>query len=369
MVEFWRYGPTPLPAPGIGAFARDHEAAGWDGLAFGENNKQPDPYAMLALAASATTRLKLGTATAVPIRHPLLAAISMATIQGVSGGRARFSIGRGDSAAKALQQKPMSIAEFETYLGRLRAYLDREEVVIDGRSTTIAGLTVVDPALDVPRPAIDAAATGPKMIELAAKVADSVTFAVGADAERLRGCIATAREASERVGRDFSTLGLGCYIQVAVTDGAGGDQARESIRALAMTFARFSAYEGKPLADVPEADREQIRRAGEVLDGKFRSNAALVQRPGGLPGELDFFRDGGGVDDEFIDRFAIVGSAERCAERLLGLVDLGLERVYIGTRFMGTDVAETNTVRIGRDVLPLVRAARAADPTPATHAG
>ena len=357
MVEFWRYGPTPIPGPEIGTFARELEEIGWDGLAMGENNKQPDPYAMLAIAAASTTTLKLGTATAVPIRHPLLAAISMATIQGLSGGRTRFSIGRGDSAAKALQQKPMSIDDFETYLRRLQAYLRREEVEVDGSFTTIAGLAIVDPSLDVARPPIDAAATGPRMIELAVKVADSVAFAVGADAARLRSCIDLARTTSEQVGRDFSTLGLGCYVQVAVSENGDRTQAREAIRALAMTFARFSAYEGKPLSDVPEADRAQIERAAAALDGKFRSTSInFAPKPGGPPGELEFFRDSGGVDDEFIDRFAIVGPPDHCAERLQELIDLGLERIYIGTRFMGTDVLETNTRRVAREVLPLLRA-------------
>jgi 5,10-methylenetetrahydromethanopterin reductase len=358
MVEFWRQGPTPLPALAIGQFASELESIGWDGLAVGENNKQPDPYVILALAASATTTLRVGTATSVPIRHPLQAAVSMATVQGISGGRARFSIGRGDSAVKALQQKPMSIDTFQTYLERLQGYLQRETVEIDGKPSTIADLAVVDPSLDVPRPPLDAAATGPRMIELAVRCADSVSFAVGADPERLQGCIDLARSTAEQIGRDFASISLGCYIQMAVADREDLAEARDSIRPLAMTFARFSAYEGRMLSDVREADKVQIQRAAEALDAKFRSTGGrMAPRAGGLPGELDFFRDNGNVDDAFIDRFAIVGSPEHCAERLTRLTDLGITRIYVGTRFMGTDVGETNTRRIARDVLPLVRGA------------
>jgi 5,10-methylenetetrahydromethanopterin reductase len=356
MVEFWRMGPTPLPATNIGAFAQELEAIGWDGLAVGENNKQPDPYAVLAVAASMTTTLRLGSATAVPIRHPLLAAVSMATIQGLSGGRARFSVGRGDSAAKALQQKPMPVSDFACYLKRLRAYLRGDEVDIDGQTSTISALAVVDPSLDVPPPAVDAAATGPRMIEAAVRSADSVSLAVGADPVRLAATIEQVRKASEAVGRDFSSLGVGCFVQVAVSDGDDLSEVRNAIGPLAMTFARFSSYDGKPLADVTDADKPHLRTAGEVLDEKFRSTAALAQRPGGLPGELDYFRADGRIDDAFIDRFAIIGPPESCAERLQQIVDLGVERVYIGTRFMGTDVAEANTRRIARNVLPLLRA-------------
>jgi 5,10-methylenetetrahydromethanopterin reductase len=61
------------------------------------------------------------------------------------------------------------------------------------------------------------------------------------------------------------------------------------------------------------------------------------------------------VDDSFIDRFAIVGTAEHCAARLQAIIDLGITRIYVGTRAVGIDLEEQNTLRIGREVLPLLR--------------
>ena len=120
-VEFWRMGATPVPSTQIDRFAREFEDAGWDGLAVGEaHGLLPDPYIVLALAAASTTTLQLGTAVAVPLRSPLLAASAMATLQAISGGRASFSIGRGDGAVKVLKRKPMRVAEFEAYLTGFR---------------------------------------------------------------------------------------------------------------------------------------------------------------------------------------------------------------------------------------------------------
>src|ERR1044072_5995619 len=114
LVEFWRMGATPVPCTGVGEFARACEAAGGDGLAVGEaHGLLPDPYIVLGLAAAATTTLQLGTAVAVPLRSPLLAASAMATLHGVTGGRTSFSIGRGDGAVKVLKRKPLRVAEFE----------------------------------------------------------------------------------------------------------------------------------------------------------------------------------------------------------------------------------------------------------------
>src|SRR6476619_715896 len=138
-VEFWRMGATPVPCTDIGELARGFEASGWDGLAVGEaHGLLPDPYALLSVAAAATTTLKVGAAVAGPLRHPLLAADAMATLQGVSGGRASCSLGRGDGAMKVLQQKPLAVVRFDEYLQRLQGFLRREEVEIDGVVSTMS---------------------------------------------------------------------------------------------------------------------------------------------------------------------------------------------------------------------------------------
>ncbi len=56
----------------------------------------PDPFVALALAAGATTRIKLGTGIClVPEREPLVLAKEVATLDLYSGGRVLFGIGGG----------------------------------------------------------------------------------------------------------------------------------------------------------------------------------------------------------------------------------------------------------------------------------
>jgi 5,10-methylenetetrahydromethanopterin reductase len=353
--EFWRMGATPVPATEIGRFAREFEEGGWDGLAIGEaHGLIPDPYPVLALAAAATTTLKVGTAVAVPLRHPLLAAGAMATLHGLSQGRARFCLGRGDGAVKVLRQKPMGVDAFEAYLQRLQGYLRREPVEIDGVPSSMARLDDIDPSLGLPKPRVDVAATGPRTLSVAARHADGVAFSVGADVGRLRRSIELAHKACREAGRDPSSLELGCFVQVAVTDD-GDTHAREAIRGLVVTHARFSGFESRPAADVQGAEHGRYRHAVAVMEDVYRAERGGVERrPGGAPGEIEFYPREAGAD-ELIDRFAIAGPAERCAQRLQEIVELGIRRVYIGTRAVGVDLAETNAARIGRDVLPLVR--------------
>lgn len=55
-----------------------------------------DPLVLLAVAAGVTTRLKLGTGVLVlPLRHPLVTAKAIATLDRASGGRVKLGIGCG----------------------------------------------------------------------------------------------------------------------------------------------------------------------------------------------------------------------------------------------------------------------------------
>ncbi|HSL76967.1 MAG TPA: LLM class flavin-dependent oxidoreductase [Candidatus Limnocylindrales bacterium] len=353
-VEFWRMGATPVPSVQIERFAREFEAAGWDGFAVGEaHGLLPDPYIVLGRGAAATTTLRLGTAVAVPLRSPLLASSAMATLHGLTSGRTSFSIGRGDGAVKVLKRKPMRVAEFDAYLTKLQAYLRGEEVDVDGVATSMARVYDIDPSLRLPKPMIDVAATGPRTIEVAAKTADGVSFSVGADVERLRRSVELVRDTCNRIGRDFESLRLGSYLQVAVTD--DDRSAREAIRGLVVTHARFSGWEPRRAADVSDEAHTTYRHALETMESVYHaSRGGVAVREGGRAGEIDFYPHEAGGDD-LIDQFAIAGSPEYCAERLQQIIDLGITRLMIGTRAVGVDLDESNAMRIGREVLPLLR--------------
>jgi 5,10-methylenetetrahydromethanopterin reductase len=278
----------------------------------------------------------------------------MATLQGLSGGRARFCLGRGDGAMKVLRQKPMKVAEFEQYLARLQGFLRRVNVDLEDVPVSMARLDDIDPSLAVERPRVDVAATGPKTIETAARLADGISFSVGADIDSLTNAIRSAQEVCATAGRDPDGLDFGCFVQVALTD-ESDDSAREAIRGLVVTHARFSGFEAKPTGDVADAEHDRYRNAVTVMEDIYHAERGGVTRtPGGEPGEIDFYPREAGADD-LIDQFGIAGPPEYCATRLREIMALGFSRIYIGTRAVGVDLAERNADRIGREVLPLLR--------------
>jgi 5,10-methylenetetrahydromethanopterin reductase len=177
----------------------------------------------------------------------------------------------------------------------------------------------------VPKVPVDVVATGPKVIAVGARVADRLTFAVGADPDRVRWAVATARQARADAGLDAGAISLGAYVNVVAHPDA--DEARRLISGGLTSFARFSAMHGTVAGPASEEDRHVM------LD---------VQRSYDMGGH---FRHGSpqsaALTDEFVDRFGVAGPPERCVERLRLLLDLGLERLVVVGPALGADREES----------------------------
>jgi 5,10-methylenetetrahydromethanopterin reductase len=113
-----------------------------------------DVVGSLYLAASVTSRLRLGTAvTNLVTRHPAVVASTFATLHHVTGGRAHIGVGRGDTALELVGIRPPSAHEFEEQIGRLQTYLRGEVVDVEGfgsgrtrrRSTSWCAATPASP--------------------------------------------------------------------------------------------------------------------------------------------------------------------------------------------------------------------------------
>src|SRR4029453_10652142 len=88
-----------------------------------------DCYAVLALAARQTSRLRLGPGTAIcGTRIPPVHVAAMATLNRLAPGRVHLGIGTGNTATRTMGQRPMKVAAYREYLRVVRALL-RGEIV------------------------------------------------------------------------------------------------------------------------------------------------------------------------------------------------------------------------------------------------
>jgi len=337
---------TPLfllgtfPVPGhVVELAQMAEADGWDGLGLTDSqNLAGDVFAALALAARATSSLVLATAATNPAtRHPAVVASAMATLQVESGGRAWLGIARGDSALAYIGRKPMPLDAFESGLQQIRTYLHGDVVDQLGFGSRIEWLR----RTDVPKVPMSVAATGPRVISIAARVADGITLSVGADPLRLKPAIELARKVRSEAG--LPPLRLGAYVNAVAHPDV--ELARNLVRGRMGVYARFSTMSSSVMATLPEADREVAQQLRDNYDLRAHGAAGA--------------RHEAALADDFVDRFGIVGPSEQVAERLVELIKLGLDHIVVAGHGRNTppDVFAESSHRFGAEVLPLVRRA------------
>ena len=334
--EFWV---TSFAAPGrAGRIAKRIEDAGWDGLLFTDSqHHNGDVYQSLALASVATQRIGLGTGVTNPLtRNAAVTAAAILSVQVESDGRAILGIGRGDSSLGHLGLRPAPVGVLEDYVAKVQGYLRGEAVVQNDHAAHLKWIE------GIPKPPVDIAATGPRVSEVAGRVADSITVAVGADAERMRRNIDRARTAREASGLDPATLATGAYLNVAAHPDVA--VARRVIRGSIGTMAHFSSMSGAPLDEVANADRDVVRDVGEHYQLALHGDVRAVH-----------LRQ---VDDAFIDHFGAVGTPQQVIDRLSAILDLvPLDRVCMMHGSRGADPTELGEVRdcLAREVLPKLR--------------
>ncbi len=354
-LKLWTTGVAS--ARGSARTAQEIEEAGWDGmLVVDSQNLSGDPYVSLALAATATKRIGLGTGVTNSVtRHAAATATAITSVNRVSNGRAVLGIGRGDSALAHLGRAPARLAQFERYLRHLQAYLRGEAVsfdeidIPDDAAPPMSALHLhdapsasrIDWIAGGAKVPVEVAASGPKVIAMAALHADRVMFTLGADVERLAWGIALARKTREDAGLDPDAIAFGAYVNLACHPDIAA--ARSVVRGGLTTFARFSVMHGKANGPVSGSDRA-------VLES-LRSNYDMRAHTRGDS------RQAGTLTDAFVERFAIVGPPERCVERLRSLEALGLDKVAIsgGTRGAPPEEAATSRRLIVEQVLPGMR--------------
>jgi 5,10-methylenetetrahydromethanopterin reductase len=352
MVEFWRAGGSVGGTSA--ALAQSVEAEGWDGQMFMDSQSlSADPFVLMGAWAMATERLKLSTGVTNPAtRHPAVLAANIATVQALSGGRAVLGIGRGDSALAYLGHSPVSLAGFRKSLTTLQTLLSGGEVEFGTQALFADAASAADLELGT-RPAaarlkwlpeglakvpLDVAATGPKVIEMAAQIAERVTFSVGAIPERLAWGLDLARPAA-----DGAKISFGAQIIVVCHPDI------EAVRAAATSFvaplARFQVIQGAAAGPQSAGDAENFAAIRGSYDMTKHDHIISKEKLGGT--QLDW---------EFVRRFAIVGPPEHCIERLLELAGLGIERFVIVGPGFHPEAGSGGHSLFAAEVMPAVRA-------------
>ena len=149
------------------------------------------PLPAMAMAAAATRSLRVGTyVLANDLRHPVLVAKDVATLDLLSGGRVELGIGAGRPGAaedvrmlgRAFDPGSVRVARLAESLSLLKSLLAGQPATPDGPHYAFERAEVSPRPLQQPRPPIMVAGSGRRLLELAAREADIVALGVAPEA-------------------------------------------------------------------------------------------------------------------------------------------------------------------------------------------
>lgn len=336
MPEYWM---LTWPIAGRTAeVAKLCEASGWDGLLITDTQcLAAEAIVQLSLCVASTQRIRLGTGVTNPVtRDPAVLASAFNTLQQESGGRMSLGIGRGDSSLAHIGKSPAPVAALEAFIVSVQRYLRGEAVKRDGFPSRLLALSAQ------PKVPVDVAGTGKRVIALAARHADGVTVAVGANPERIAAKVREAEAALSAAGRSRAEFTISAYVNVAVNENLA--VAREVVRGGAAVTARFSGMHGAASSDGldPDEGRAVSRLAESYEMAHHGSSAAPHARA---------------LTDTFLDSFAVVGDAARVTERLAAIATAGVDRIVLicGSLAVEPELIQQSIIALSTRVLPALR--------------
>jgi 5,10-methylenetetrahydromethanopterin reductase len=287
----------------IGALAGAAELAGFSAVFVAEGHG--DALGLCHPVIAATSRVRVGTAiTNAALRPPVLAAKTAAQLDQAAGGR--FILGLG--VANTVMNARFGIAPFaplpliEEYVDVIRTVL-RGEDGYDGQVFRTGMVPLDSPPVRADLP-IYLAALGPRMLELAGRIADGVILNLMTPAQAGQAAT-TVRAAARAARRDPASIEIACVLHCCLSQDAAA--AAAAARAMVLRYVLH-----------PAAPRlfGEIGGDGEVGgDGEAGETGGDVDLRGvrELVRAGDRARAADQVPQQVADGFVAHGSAAQCA--------------------------------------------------------
>ncbi len=302
-----------VPVRQLVELARLAEAAGYESVWVPEGSGK-DAVSLLTAYALATRDIRLATGIVVVYpRSPSILAMTAATLDHISGGRAVLGLGIGH---RPLVETGHGVA-FDRPVRRMREYVALIRAIITGAPmppATLAPITrfQLDFIPERPDLPIYLAALGPQMCRLAGQVADGVLLN-WATPKAVAEAVAEVRRGAEGAGRDPAAVDVACYIRAAV-----GDDEAAVRRSLAVETTRYISL-------------DFYRQMFETSGFGPETAAVMAALPRGLEAAA------AGVSDRMLEAIALFGSEDAWRKRLDQYRALGVTLPVIAPVPVGAD--------------------------------
>ena len=302
------------------------DRAGLDSVWVSEDPDGWDAFAVLGAAARMTDRIRLGTGVTNPyLRHPNLLAMSVATLDRLSAGRAFLGLGRGqpewyERSLGIEVGSPLEALADATEL--LRQWWTPPYSATGGKHFQVKNWAHAFGPERVPP--IYLAAVGPRALELAVRAFDGLLMNDFASESFIEQVIQQARTRLLAAGRTFEEFPIFMRTAIEVTDDPEPAlNQRKNLFALINTLPGMARQIEVPGFDVP-AIIEQVR---EVM----HTNEVLAEGGGFIESRqvADFAAARRLIPTELVDAISYVGSAAKIRAKLRRLSAIGVSHVFV----------------------------------------
>jgi probable F420-dependent oxidoreductase len=289
------------------ALTRQAEAAGFQyGWVFDSHVLWLEPYPLLTLMAASTKNMRLGPCVTNPaVRDPTVTASLLATLNLISGGRMQLGIGRGDSSRRVLGKKPVGAGDLERAIKTFRELTAGQEVEYEGQPTRLSWAKGSPP--------VWVAGYGPKVLDLAGRVADGVILQF-ADPDLIEWCLGFVKKGAEAAGRDWRKIEVMSAAPVWISHDL--EIARKHVR-------WFPALVSNHVVDLISRYKPEELPAALTSYVSNRGGYDYQQHCEVASSNSTF------VSDDVVDRFCLVGPAEAHREKLRKLAQVGVTQFNI----------------------------------------
>ena len=207
---------------------RDIERLGYDSLWVPDSHMiSSDVYAVMALAAVNTSRIRIGTGVSIAgLRAAPITAHSIASINRLAPGRVFLGLGTGHTAMRTMGFDPVGPTEFRDYVRVTRDLLRTGQAEFHWRGRTrhiefmARKLGMIDIERKIP---VYVAANGPRALAIAGELGDGRVSADNEPADLFPQSMGVVREAARAAGRELpadyhtATLAFVCVLRPGET--------------------------------------------------------------------------------------------------------------------------------------------------------
>ena len=295
-----------------------------------------DPFVALSYLTTRTEKISLGVGITNPYqRHPIQIARAAATLADLRPGGFKLGLGAGEK--RRIRDRVGAptgpfIDTISTTMQVLRDLFAGERVTVSNEVFSLDDVALE--MKDLPQVPVFLATTHPDAFRAAGKYADGVIVGDVSDPAVMSQIIAWIREGAEAEGRDMKEISVVAWCATIVADDQ--EAVVEHLRRPVIGSAINGMHKvTRGLMGVAPEHFPQIRAA------KFDATLSLPESA---------------IPDDMVDRFAIAGPADYCAERILALRDVGVDTMgfRMPVALTQTYDFETNLRRLIQDVVPLV---------------